>query len=56
MLKRGEKIEHPKVTYRQSRRIAQTSTSECVIEADGEYLGKLPATIELLPGRLKFLI
>jgi len=38
------------------RRIAMTSTTECPIEADGELLGWLPASVEMLPRKLKFLI
>jgi YegS/Rv2252/BmrU family lipid kinase len=55
-LRQDKKIEHPKVAYRQLRRIAITSTSECPIEADGELLGILPASVEMLPRKVKFLI
>jgi len=55
-LKQGKKVEHPQVAYRQVRRIAMTSTTECPIEADGEILGVLPASVEMLPRKLKFLI
>ncbi|HEY5747491.1 MAG TPA: diacylglycerol kinase family protein [Chryseolinea sp.] len=55
-LRQEKRIEHPKVAYRQLRRIAITSTSECPIEADGELLGTLPASVEMLPRKLKFLI
>lgn len=55
-LKQGKKVEHPQVAYRQVRRIAMTSATECPIEADGELLGWLPASVEMLPRKLKFLI
>lgn len=55
-LKQEKKIEHPQVAYRQVRRIAMTSNSECPIEVDGELLGVLPASVEMLHRKLKFLI
>jgi diacylglycerol kinase (ATP) len=54
-LKNSKKIIHPKISYASAKKIEMTSESPCRIEADGELLGFLPATIDILPGRIKFL-
>ncbi|MBL0741724.1 diacylglycerol/lipid kinase family protein [Chryseolinea lacunae] len=55
-MKQGRKIIHPDVSYRQAKRIEIVSDARCCIEADGEFLGVLPATIEMVERKLKFLI
>jgi diacylglycerol kinase (ATP) len=55
-LKNSKKINHPKIEYRSAKSCELTSDLPCRIEADGELLGFLPARIEVLPGRIKFLI
>jgi YegS/Rv2252/BmrU family lipid kinase len=54
-LKRAKRIKHPNVDYNEARNIEIESTSACTIEADGEWIGYLPAKIEILPSRIKFL-
>lgn len=54
-LRNSKKIIHPKVTYASARHIEITADSPCRIEADGELLGFLPATIDIIPGGIKFL-
>lgn len=54
-LKNSRKIIHPKISYASAKKIEMTSESPCRIEADGELLGFLPATIDILPARIKFL-
>jgi len=54
-LKNSTKIAHSKVEYSSARHVELTAKTSCRIEADGELLGFLPATIDILPGRIKFL-
>jgi YegS/Rv2252/BmrU family lipid kinase len=54
-LKKGLKVNHPKVNYDTANQIELTSESPCRVEADGELLGFLPAAINIIPGRIKFL-
>lgn len=54
-LKNSRKISHPKIEYKKVESLDVTAESPCRIEADGELLGFLPAHIEVLPGRIKFL-
>ncbi|RAW03272.1 diacylglycerol/lipid kinase family protein [Pseudochryseolinea flava] len=55
-LKRGKQINHPKVSYYFSDRVEMTSSETCLIEADGELLGKLPATVCMANQKIKFLL
>ncbi|MEY8021653.1 diacylglycerol kinase family protein [Muriicola sp. SD30] len=55
-LKKGFKIIHPEVHYYNAKEIVLDSEESCGIEADGEYIGLLPATISILPGAISFLI
>jgi diacylglycerol kinase (ATP) len=54
-LKRSKKINHPKVCYKVAKQLALSAAQPCMIEADGEPVGYLPATIHILPKRIKVL-
>lgn len=54
-LRNEKKIRHPKVVYGNARSVELTSETPCLLEADGEWIGYLPATIELIPQKIKFL-
>jgi len=53
-LKKGQKINHPQIEYHQTQKATISSALQIGIEADGEYLGTLPANVELLPGNINF--
>lgn len=55
-LKIGVKIRHPEVSYHPSREVLVESREACSIEADGEYVGLVPATISVLPRTIRFLM
>jgi len=56
-IKRGEIIQHPKITYTTIQSIAINHANEaCPIEVDGEFIGHTPATVKILPDKLKFLL
>jgi len=55
-LKRGEKINLPQVSYQDADELRLESNAPCGIEADGEYVGVLPATISLIPKAIRFLM
>ena len=55
-LKKGKHIRHREVFYKKVDGIDLTSEKECLIEADGELLGKLPARIQITPLKLKMLL
>jgi YegS/Rv2252/BmrU family lipid kinase len=52
-LKAGRHIDHPEVRYHRCRSLTVTADSKLGVEADGEFLGYLPATVRLLPGVLR---
>lgn len=54
-LKKGETLTHPKIDYSIGKNIKATSPHPIAIEADGEFLGYLPAEIELHAEQLYFL-
>jgi len=54
-LKKGRKVNLPEISYRTTSSIEFTSSSKCGIEADGEWLGWLPAKIKMSRVKLKFL-
>lgn len=55
-LKKGVKIKHPQVCYYTSSEVLLQSTDDCGIEADGEYVGRAPATISIVPKAIYFLM
>lgn len=55
-LRKGVKIKHPQVSYRDAQEVFIESNDSCGIEADGEYVGLAPATISLLPKVICFLM
>ena len=55
-LKKGEKIDHPEVSYFETNEVLLESEDKCGIEADGEYVGLAPATISVLPKAISFLM
>jgi hypothetical protein len=56
-LKRGIAIQHPGVYYCDARNVeVSMRTTAAPIEADGEFLGYTPATIDILPGKIRFLM
>lgn len=55
-LKKGEHIVHPKVEYNKANVFELHAEKSCAIEADGEWLGFLPAKVEMTSIKLKFLI
>lgn len=54
-IKRGEVLTHPKVEYKTANRLELSSTERCGIEADGEFIGYMPATISVLPKKISLL-
>lgn len=56
-LKRAELISHPQVVYHRARRATISSGNlASAVEADGEYLGLTPASLEILPAAMRFLL
>jgi len=55
-LKKGKHIHHREVFYKKTDAIDLDSEKECLIEADGELLGKLPARIQITRLKLKMLL
>lgn len=55
-LKREKMIQHPKVFYNKAQRVELSSPEDVMLEADGELVCTLPATIEIIPQRLNFLL
>lgn len=54
-LKQGRRIAFRKVHYNETKRLELTAAEPFVVEADGELIGRLPATIEMLPNMIRFL-
>lgn len=53
--RRGTHLDHPKITWFRARHIEAVSDNPVYIDMDGEYVGKLPATFEVLSKRVKVL-
>jgi len=54
-LRQGKYIKHPKVVYNKTKDITLQSTALCSIEADGEWLGTLPATVKMAAHKIQLL-
>lgn len=52
----GKPIEHKRITYRTCRKLKVTSANPVPVEADGELMGYLPWTAEVLPGALRMML
>ncbi|MEX0991984.1 MAG: diacylglycerol kinase family protein [Actinomycetota bacterium] len=52
---RGTHVRHPKVTMLHGQRFEVTSDRRTPVFADGEAVGVLPATVEVVPGALRVL-
>lgn len=55
-MKRGEHIPKDEVKYKETTGIDLRSEKLCLIEGDGEILGRLPARVEMTNYKLNFLI
>lgn len=55
-LKKGVKIKLPQVSYYTTNEVFIESNDSCSIEADGEYVDLVPATISVLPKAICFLM
>ena len=51
----GSHVTHPLVDVRRSRRVTITTDMPRSVYADGEHVGELPATIEVVPGAVRML-
>lgn len=54
-LKRGKKVEIDDVQYREAKKVDLNADATCLVQADGELLGRLPATIEVVPKKVSVL-
>lgn len=54
-LKNGKIIQHPLVSYHTCKEVTLTSLMEAGMEADGEFVGFLPASVSIQKNRLNFL-
>ncbi len=52
-LRAGSHIDHPEVYYHRCSAIEVTSDDAMGVEADGEFLGYLPAKVRILPGAIR---
>jgi diacylglycerol kinase (ATP) len=55
-LKRGKHVRIPKIEYKNTTSVTLTSDQSCLIEADGEILGKLPGKVEMCARKIDFLM
>lgn len=55
-LQKAQSIDHPWVIYQTARELSVESETACGIEADGEYVGELPAKFSVLPNAISFLM
>jgi len=55
-MKKSLPVRHPKVSYLRTTAVDLTAAGPCAIEADGEWLGWLPARVELARMKVKFLV
>lgn len=54
-LKRGARIDHPRVLYREAHSIEVTG-GKAPVEADGEFLGYTPASIDILSAKVRLVM
>ena len=52
-LREGHLIDHPEVHYHRCRTLSVESAHRLGVEADGEFLGYLPATVRILPAAIR---
>ena len=52
-LKRGSHLNHRKAGFYRGRKLVAHSDTPVLVETDGEVVGSLPATFEIVPGALK---
>jgi diacylglycerol kinase (ATP) len=55
-IKKGNLVNHPFVEYKSATNLELTAPQPCGIEADGEFVGYSPATIQVIPKKLNLLI
>jgi YegS/Rv2252/BmrU family lipid kinase len=55
-MKAGKYVRHPEVHYRQCFSVKFSAEGTCLIEGDGEVLGLLPASVQMMSRKLDFLI
>lgn len=55
-LRRGKRINHPKVSYHEAEWVEMCAQQPAYLEADGEWAGALPVRIDLLKKSLKVLV
>jgi diacylglycerol kinase (ATP) len=53
---RGSHVDHPAVQMLRGRRVEVSAEREMQVFADGDHVGTLPATFELLPGALRAVV
>ena len=53
LLRAGQLIDHPEVHYHRCRCLTVDSGHSLGVEADGEFLGYLPATVRILPAAIR---
>lgn len=49
----GKHLAHPRIKYFQAQRITLKSAARLELFGDGEFLGELPATVEIIPRALR---
>jgi diacylglycerol kinase family enzyme len=49
-------VTHPKVDTYRARRVEVTSPDRLLLQADGEVLGRAPATLSVVPLALRFMV
>jgi YegS/Rv2252/BmrU family lipid kinase len=52
----GTHITHPKVSVLRGREVRVNSPDRMLLQADGEVLGKAPATFRIVPGALRLIV
>ena len=55
-IKKGKRIDHPSLEYREASKLKLEAETPCGIEADGEFLGYTPCELNILPKHLNYLV